>query len=253
MAYTNSHDYQIFRHAGLGKRNDEPASPTNDSPANATPESPTSFDTTPVIYVIDLPEHPFDIEEIARNRTVTIVKFPVQKWDDSLTPWPAPGLYKGDADFRGESEVTLAEIKDVVIPEIEKREHLKPAKRAICGYSLGGLFSLYAFSHDAFFQACGCLSGSVWYEGWLDHFENLEFDGTGRYAYFSLGKKECKANPPILHTVQDNMQRCYEIVREHGCQADFVIGPGNHMQHHQERFAAGFDALEEFLTAPVPR
>lgn len=204
---------------------------------------------SPVIYVIDLPYHPFDIEKVSKGLNATVVKLPVNDWDDSLTPWAAPGLYKGDADFGGEAAVTLAEVLEVAIPEIEKEEGLEPSERAICGYSLGGLFALYAFTHSEAFSACGCLSGSVWYEGWVEYLQAHEFDASGKFAFLSIGDKERKAREKILHCVQDNMGTCADILREHGCVTEFVVGPGSHLDNGQERFAAGLSALDGFLKA----
>lgn len=207
----------------------------------------TGGPAAPVAYVIDLPEHPFDVAGAARGLAANVMRVPVRSWDDSLTPWPAPGLRKGEKDFGGRAAETLAELTRAAIPALESRNGLTPARRAICGYSLGGLFSLYAFAQDVRFAACVCLSGSLWYPGWIDHLREREFPGAGRYAYFSLGKKECKAGPRIMRSVQDNTEACAEICRERGCAVDYVLGPGNHMQHHTERLAAGLAALDAFL------
>lgn len=207
----------------------------------------TAGPNAPVIYIPDLPEHPFEIAGAMEGLAATVVTFPVRDWNDSLTPWPAPGLYRGDDDFKGEAQVTLAEFADDAIPSIEREEDLHPAKRAICGYSLGGLFSFYAFTHGGPFDAMGCLSGSVWYEGWLDHVRSLETDLRGKYAFFSIGSKEKRAMPPILRTVQDNMGQCAEMLRGLGCTVDFEVGPGDHMHHHLERFARGLGALDAWL------
>ena len=122
---------------------------------------------------------------------------------------------------------TFAELTGAVIPKIEAAYGLAPAQRAICGYSLGGLFSLYAFAREGSpFAACACLSGSVWYEGWVDYLRRTCPDCTGSYVYFSIGKKERRAGAPIMRTVQDNLEACASILREHGCEVDLAIGAG---------------------------
>ena len=203
----------------------------------------------PVIYVVDSPEHPFDIGNVAAGIACTIVTVPVSDWNDNLTPWPAPGLYRGEPDFGGNAARTLAELCDRVIPAIEREAGLRPRKRAICGYSLGGLFALYAFAHRACFDACACLSGSVWYEGWVEHLRALELDGTDRFAFLSVGTKEKRAALATLRRVQDNMGQCADILRGRGCTVEYAIGPGNHMSFIPERFAAGLAALDAFLNA----
>ena len=203
----------------------------------------------PVIYVVDSPEHPFDIGGVAAGIACTIVTVPVSDWNDNLTPWPAPGLYRGEPDFGGNAARTLAELCDRVIPAIEREAGLRPRKRAICGYSLGGLFALYAFAHRACFDACACLSGSVWYEGWVEHLRALELDGTDRFAFLSVGTEEKRAALATLRRVQDNMGQCADILRGRGCTVEYAIGPGNHMSFIPERFAAGLAALDAFLNA----
>lgn len=209
----------------------------------------TAGPTAPAIYVIDLPEHSFDVEASAHGLSVTVVRVPVRNWDDSLTPWPAPGLRPGEPDFGGNAASTLRELTEETIPQVEARYELSSARCAVCGYSLGGLFSLYAFAQSSYFSACACLSGSLWYPGWVDHLRDLPLEGAGRYAFFSIGKKERKAGPPVMRTVQDDIEACAEILRGRGCAVDVTVGPGNHMQHHTERLAAGLVALDGFLAS----
>ncbi len=209
----------------------------------------TGGGSSPAIYVIDSPEHPFDVTSFARDHASTIVTVPVRQWNDALTPWPAAGLYRGEPDFGGQAAATLAELTLEALPAIERAAGLSPTARAICGYSLGGLFSLYALTHAEAFVACGCLSGSVWYESWVEHLRARAADLTGRYVYLSLGTKERRAARPLLKTVQDCMEACSVILGEHGAQVDFRLGPGNHLQHIPERLGAGLDALDAFLSA----
>lgn len=201
----------------------------------------------PLIYVIDSPEHPFAIEPLARNRTSSIVTIPVNDWNDALTPWPAPGLYRGEPDFGGHAAHTLAHLTNELVPAFERNKELSPIARTICGYSLGGLFALYALTHTGAFAACACLSGSVWYEGWVDHLRELNLSLDGRYAYLSLGTKERRAARPILKTVQDRMEACADILREAGAAVDYRTSPGNHLQHIPERLDAGLTALDSHL------
>ncbi|MBR3315521.1 MAG: alpha/beta hydrolase [Atopobiaceae bacterium] len=207
-------------------------------------------DGVPLIYVVDSPEHPFDeasLSSLAQRLASNVVTVPVANWNDALTPWPAAGLYRGEREFGGCAASTLAELVSEVAPAIESAEGLCPSSRSVCGYSLGGLFALYALTHSDFFDACACLSGSVWYEGWVEHLQSLKLDLAGRFAFLSLGTKERRAARPILKTVQDRMEQCVEALQEHGCEVEYRLGPGNHMQHVSERLEAGLIALDEFL------
>lgn len=206
--------------------------------------------TAPVVFVIDSPEHPLPVDSLASRRRVTIASVPVRDWADVLTPWPTAGLYREDPAFGGQAAVTLNELLTQAIPAIEAAHGLEPAARAICGYSLGGLFALYALTHADAFAACACVSGSVWYEGWVEHLRELPVDLSGRYAFLSLGTKERRAARPLLKTVQVRMESCADILRERGCTVDYRTGPGSHLQHVGERLDAGLAALDAFLTLP---
>lgn len=203
--------------------------------------------SAPIVYFVDSPEHPFDLSPLPSGLQSNVVSIPVASWDDSLTPWVAAGIYREEPDSGGRAGDTLTELLGEVIPAIERANGLTPTHRAICGYSLGGLFSLYAFTHAHAFDACGCLSGSVWYEGWVDHLRSLDLDLTGKFAFLSLGTKERRAARPILRTVADNMEACAGILRQRGCEVRYEQGPGNHLQHIPERVAAGITALDAFL------
>ena len=227
-----------------------------------------------VIYVVDSVEHPFDIASTAEGLSSTVVSIPIANWNDALTPWPAPGFYDDEPWFGGRGSETLEELTCRTIPAIEAKldiesdtespssplpsKESRAIKRAICGYSLGGLFALYAFVSDSRFDACASISGSLWYQGWMDYIREKtgcapskpadvnRFDGRARYAFLSVGKKECKSGLPLFRCVEDNMHESADLLRAAGCQVDTVVGPGNHMQHIPERFKAVLGALDAF-------
>ena len=188
-----------------------------------------------MIYVIDSPEHPLPVAEAAEGLRSRVTSVPVADWGDALTPWSAPALRPGEKDFGGRAEKTLSSLADLL--------DRTSGPHAICGYSLGGLFALYAFVREPRFSACACLSGSVWYEGWVEWLRANAPDCVGRYAFFSVGKKEKRAGLPFRH-VEEDLASCAGILRERGCTVDVTLGPGNHMQHVTERLAAGLSALD---------
>ncbi len=200
----------------------------------------------PVIYVIDAVDHPFPVEEAAAGLAVNVVTLPVEDWDGCLTPWPAEALYPGEEAFGGRAAETLAEFTSL-LPELEAKFGLSPVRRGICGYSLGGLFALYAFLQSEIFCACGALSPSVWYEGWLEFLAEEKPRLDSRFAYLSVGSKEKRARNPRLQRVEDNLQETAALLRACGCGVQVEIGPGNHMQHIPERFRAGLEAVAGYL------
>ncbi len=202
----------------------------------------------PVVYLVDSVEHSLATRLDKGAHNMAIVRVPVRDWNDALTPWPAAGLYRGEPDFGGNAAATLAELVDEVLPATEERWGLVPQGRAVCGYSLGGLFSLYAFVSGAF-DACACLSGSLWYEGWVDYMSRASTSLDGTFAYLSVGAKERRAARPILKGVQRNTEECVCVLEQLGCSVRYAVVPGGHFEHVEQRFAAGLGALAEFFDA----
>lgn len=160
-------------------------------------------------------------------------------------PWEETGLRQGRT-FGGDAATTLDELVNEAITAVETRKGLTPHKRAICGYSLGGLFALYAFANEARFAACASLSGSLWYPGWVERLRKLDMPGEGRFVFLSVGSEE-KRGGGLFRSVEDNTRETAGILRERGCSVHFEAGPGNHLQHHEERFAKGLAALDGAL------
>lgn len=97
------------------------------------------------------------------------------------------------------------------------------------------------------FTAVGSISGSLWYEGWLDHLACCQFYGEGRSAYLSLGKQE-KTEPPFrLHSVEEATKKTATQLQRFGVDTRLEMGPGKHLDLERERLSAAFEALDEAL------
>ena len=67
----------------------------------------------------------------------------VENWNDDLSPWPAPPVW-GKQGFGGRAEDTLAWLEQAV-PGISQQYSIKEDCKVILGgYSLAGLFALWA-------------------------------------------------------------------------------------------------------------
>ena len=67
--------------------------------------------------------------------------------DDELSPWPAPAVWKGQAPYKGQSTAHLKWMKEECMPEVEaqlKAMGILQQIPMIAGYSLAGLFALWA-------------------------------------------------------------------------------------------------------------
>ena len=113
----------------------------------------------------------------------------------------------GDGELKrgayGEAEETLAYIEDVLLPWIRRAYGGMPC--VLAGYSLGGLFALWAAYRTESFDGICAVSPSLWVRGWDAYAE-------GRVAcadavYLSLGDKEERARNVRMAAVGDCVRR----------------------------------------------
>ena len=130
-------------------------------------------------------------------------------WNRDFSPWEADGLYGDSAPFSGQADARIALLCDVVKPAVDAHfSTLADAENTmIFGYSLGGLAALYAlYERCDVFGAAGCLSGSLWYEGFMDYQRRNIGALQNKRVYLSLGRKEEKTRHPLMSRIG----QCYE-------------------------------------------
>lgn len=163
-----------------------------------------------------------------------------------FTPWPAEGIREGET-FTGEAQGYLRFLTETALPRLEKEYQASPLPehRAILGYSLGGLFALWAQTQGEWFQTAGSLSGSLWYPGWLDY-SKAHPPRPGEKIYLSLGDREEFGGPPLLRAVGDCTRAAYTYYKEKGLDTLLEWNKGRH--------GKGMDARwEKALAWAVPR
>jgi len=162
-------------------------------------------------------------------------------WDDEMTPWESPALFKGDTPCTGGADAYIDKLTNTIMPEIVNCLSQKPEFIAIAGYSLGGLFSIYSlFKTDVFARAVSA-SGSMWFPDFLEYVQKNEFKNKPDKVYFSLGDKEAMAKNQILKTVQDRTEAICKIFEEKGIDTIFELNPGNHFKDEAVRMAKGIN------------
>ena len=87
-----------------------------------------------------------------------LIAFKVDDWNKALTPWNAPAVF-GKADFGEGAADTLGEIMKFC--EDRTRTYY------IGGYSLAGLFALWAGYQTDLFQGIAAASPSIWFPGFI--------------------------------------------------------------------------------------
>ena len=175
------------------------------------------------------------IEEISGEKDFTMVMF-LTDWNQDLPPWGAPAM-RGEEPFGEGAPDTLKFIREHLIQEFgtsgEQEIYLG-------GYSLAGLFAMWAAYQTDLFAGVAAASPSLWYPGWPAFAEERKVKVPK--VYLSLGKKEEKTRHPVMQTVGENIRRQFDLVSESPKCEDVILemNPGNHFQDADLRMAKGF-------------
>lgn len=181
------------------------------------------------------------IEEAAQKFGVTIAVISGMDWDDDLTPWPAKGQPPGCPDFKGYGQEFLSLLKTKVIPETERRLNIsEDAERTLTGVSLSGLFTLWQWMTDDTFKNIISLSGSFWYDGFVEWLTSLPVPKKTGKAYFLLGNLEAKTNVKAFQPVQTDTVQIVGYLHGVGINDCFELVPGNHYQYGEQRLDRAF-------------
>lgn len=223
----------------------------------------------PIVYLLgDVADNsPVQIPE-----GVSLVNVGVDLWEENFSPWCAPRVFAKGPNFGDGAQKTLDTLIKQVIPWAESELTEQPAYRVLVGYSLAGLFSLWAGVSQqvargcqpddapsqpgalaaphvdapaATFQRIGAVSGSFWFPGLLDYVDQQLSGGVVglTHAYLSLGDREARTpNPQIMH-VRENAEFLASKLENAGITATFELNRGNHFQNVEGRIQKALNWL----------
>lgn len=184
------------------------------------------------------------IEPAAKKYDITIVEITGMDWQNVFSPWPAKGVPAGTEDFKGESAQFLKLLENDVLPQLDKALGLDGRiERTLVGVSMSGLFALWQWPQTSLFQNIISLSGSFWFEGFMDWFRKQDFSDKTGFAFFLLGRQEPKSNVAAFNIVGENTETIVNDLKEAGVKVDFQWVPGNHYQHGINRLDMAMNAL----------
>ena len=165
---------------------------------------------------------------------------PVEDWNRDLSPWPAEPVW-GKEGFAGGAGRTLRLLTDGLLPAL-KKENASLRRVYLGGYSLAGLFALWAAYRSDAFDGVAAVSPAVWFPDWPAFSRRHEIR-TPR-VYLSLGDREDKTKNRTLAAVGDNLRAQYALLTgQTACTLEW--NPGNHFAQPDLRTAKGFAWLME--------
>lgn len=195
----------------------------------------------PVVYtngnnnmeeIINSIESHFDVDCI----TFIFVSIESKNWNHDFSPWPAPALSKNSEDFSGGAYEYLSSLTNVVKPFIDAHYKTKtePENTVLIGYSLGGLAALYSLYMFETFGKIGSLSGSLWYDGWIEFMSCNSPIHNAAKVYLSLGKSEERSRNQRMAKVGDCTQKTFSILSKQLVSSQNIILEWNNGGHFTE-------------------
>ena len=179
-----------------------------------------------------------EVEAISRlsARDFRLLALKVDSWNRDLSPWEAPAVF-GSENFGGGAEATLARVVELCADATKTY--------LLGGYSLAGLFALWAAYRTEVFAGVAVASPSVWFPGFT------AFMGAGqprcRAVYLSLGDREEHTRNPVMATVGDCIREAHTLLQAQGVPCTLEWNPGNHFKDPDLRTAKAFAWLLEAL------
>ena len=208
----------------------------------------TTYKTDKVCYLI-LPEGvskdlSVDLQELAERFSLTFVMVEGVDWNDDLTPWPAPGVFKKAKPFGGRASAFLTKLCNEIVPKAEGELGLTNPQRTLMGVSLSGLFAVWTALNTDVFQNVISISGSLWYDGFAEWVKTREISPKVENNCLLLGAKEKNAKEKRMATVEEKTSEIAAILKEK-CQGKvvFELVEGTHFSPVVPRMVKALSAV----------
>ncbi len=190
--------------------------------------------STVLIQPVDEHDLAFIENEISEIRNTVkndfkIHAFKVESWNHDLSPWEAPAVFGRDG-FGNGAKATLDEIL----------KHCGDSSRTylIGGYSLAGLFAIWAAYQTDVFKGVAAASPSVWFPRFTEYMRDHLIKANA--VYLSLGDREDKTRNPVMASVGARIREACDILNTQNIPCTLEWNPGNHFKDADVRTARAF-------------
>ncbi|MBV7273452.1 alpha/beta hydrolase [Clostridium sp. PL3] len=201
----------------------------------------------PVVYmngnnnleeIINSIESYFDID----CSSFILLNIESKNWNADFSPWPAPSLAKNGEDFSGCAYEYLNNLVNIIKPFIDAhyKTRTEPENTVLVGYSLSGITALYSLYLFGTFGKVGSLSGSLWYDRWIEFISSNSPINTDAKIYLSLGKSEERSRNQRIAKVGNCTQKTFDILSKQLVSTENIIlewNNGGHFTEISQRFS----------------
>ena len=167
------------------------------------------------------------------------------EWQKDMCPWDSPALINTEKDFIGGADEYLSLLEKEIIPRALEILGEEPSYYALAGYSLAGIFALYAGYRSALFSRIASVSGSLWYPDFVSFAKEKKMLSKAERLYLSLGTEEAKTKHAFLSTIERKTRELVEHYQSSGYCVNFELNPGNHFCEVEQRIEKGIRWIME--------
>jgi predicted alpha/beta superfamily hydrolase len=189
-----------------------------------------------------------EAQSIAAKASIpfALAAFEISDWERDLMPWSDPAVSKRtDAECRADE--TLQYLIQGLLPWLKGRFGDVPV--VLGGYSLAGLFSLWAARETNAFAGVAAASPSVWIRDWPNYADMHPM--RARRVFLSLGEREEQTRNRAIARVGERIRNEHALLQRQLGEANCTLewNPGGHFVDCDNRLARAFiwnlDRLKE--------
>lgn len=175
--------------------------------------------------------------ERSAQRGFAMAAFNTGDWARALMPWHDDAVSR-DGQVGLHARKTLAFVEHDLLPWLRRRYGNLPC--VIGGYSLGGLFALWAAAESTAFDSVAAASPSLWIEGWMNYAQGHPI--MARNVYLSLGNREEHCRNLRMKRIGDCVRLQHDLMRMQLGDSHTTLewNNGGHFGEEAERTARAF-------------
>lgn len=177
------------------------------------------------------------IRDLSGGQDFCLTTVRVKSWNRDLSPWPAPAVF-GDEDFGEGAAQTLASLLEEVVPGGTEDSAGQGRRLYLGGYSLAGLFALWAGYQTDRFDGIAAASPSIWFPRFLGYMRENPIRADA--VYLSLGDREERTKNPLMATVGSSIREAFALLQETETDCVLEWNKGNHFKNPDLRTARAF-------------
>lgn len=163
------------------------------------------------------------------NLSLVAITVPLDDWSQVLAPWSTPEGWPQYVACTKGAESYLKVLTEQIVLQAES--FIKnPGERVLAGYSLAGLFTIWAFFYTDLFTKAATASASLWFPGFEKWFMDHSMKRLPEAIYFSCSVEEFDSDNPYLAPEKPTTLALVKWFQEHKVPTTLVLDPCNHYE-----------------------